>query len=253
MVARSRFADPGNAVFDPLVRKLDGFVALSHAEREVLHRLATDAQDVPARTDLVREGDVPGDMLVIADGMGCRFKQRGSGARQITAYLVPGDVCDFDLAPFDRADHTVTTLCACKVARIPGSAMRRAMEDHPAIAHAMRVSALVDEATLRAWLVNIGCRTALERIAHLFCELLVRLRAVGLATQDSCDLPMTQHELADTTGMTTVHVNRSLQELRRRGLIELKGRTLRILDWASLSAFAEFKADYLRPNDRAAV
>ncbi|CAA2101816.1 Nitrogen fixation regulation protein FixK [Methylobacterium bullatum] len=240
------------SVFNPLVQKLEGFVALDEADRDVLHRLTAIARDVPARTNLAREGEPHNDIVLITEGIGCRFKQRANGARQITAYLVPGDTCDLDIILLNRLDHTIATLSACKVARIPAPALRQIMENHPAIARALRVSALIDEATLREWLVNIGCRSALERIAHLFCELLVRLRAVGLATEDSCDLPMTQHELADTTGMTTVHVNRSLQELRRRGLIELKGKNLKILDWSRLKSLAEFKAGYLRVEGQAA-
>jgi CRP-like cAMP-binding protein len=233
-------------LFNPLIQKLEGFVELSDADRDALHRLASVARDVPARTNLVREGEPPSDIIFITEGIGCRFKQRANGARQITAYLVPGDTCDLDIALLNRLDHTIATLSPCKVARVSATTLREITENHPAIARAMRISALIDEATLREWLVNIGCRSALERIAHLFCEFLVRLRAVGLATEDSCDLPMTQHELADTTGMTTVHVNRSLQELRRRGLIELKGKNLKVLDWPRLRSLAEFKAGYLR-------
>lgn len=240
-------------VSNPFARKLEGFVTLSEADRDVLHRIAAAARDVPARTNLAREGEPHSEIILVTEGIGCRFKQRANGARQITAYLVPGDTCDLDITLLNRLDHTIATLSPCKVARISTLVLREITEDHPVIARAMRIAALIDEATLREWLVNIGCRSALERIAHLFCELLVRMRAVGLATEDSCDLPMTQHELADTTGMTTVHVNRSLQELRRRGLIELKGKTLRILDWSRLKSLAEFKPGYLRLEGQAVV
>ncbi|WP_019906531.1 Crp/Fnr family transcriptional regulator [Methylobacterium sp. 77] len=252
-MSRNRISNTGSGTFNPLVHKFEGFVALNEADKDVLHRIAALARDVPARTNLAREGDVHNDILLITEGVGCRFKQRANGARQITAYLVPGDACDLDIALMGRLDHTIATLSACKVARISTSVLQEITENHPAIARAMRISALIDEATLREWLVNVGCRSALERIAHLFCELLLRLRAVGLATEDSCDLPMTQHELADTTGMTTVHVNRSLQELRRRGLIELKGKNLRILDWPRLKSLAEFKAGYLRLGEQSAT
>jgi CRP-like cAMP-binding protein len=127
------------------------------------------------------------------------------------------------------------------------------LQHHPAVARALRMGTLVDEATLREWLLNVGCRSAVERIAHLFCEVLLRLQAVGLASEDSYALPLTQAELGDTTGLSNVHVNRTLQELRRQGLIELKSGRLKILNLPRLRAIAEFKANYLHLGDRAAA
>lgn len=129
--------------------------------------------------------------------------------------------------------------------------MKRLLEEHPAIARSLRMSTLVDEATLREWLVNVGCRSAIERIAHLFCELLVRLQIVGFASEDSYEFPVTQLDLADTVGLSNVHVNRSLQELRRQGVIELRGRTLKILDRHRLKSIAEFNSKYLHLGTRA--
>jgi len=125
------------------------------------------------------------------------------------------------------------------------------LEWHPAVARSLRISTLVDEATLREWLLNVGRRTAVERIAHLFCELLLRLQAVGLVSENSVALPLTQVDLADTTGLSTVHVNRALQELRRQGLIELTRGRLTILNQPRLRALAEFKANYLHLGERA--
>src|SRR3954451_17242435 len=169
---------------------------------------------VATRTDLVREGDKPDGVFLVMDGMACRHKYRANGARQIMAYLLPGDLCDLDVALLDEMDHTLTTLSACKVVRIAPETIAELMENHPRIARALRMTTLVDEATLREWLVNIGCRSALERVAHLFCELLLLLRAVVLATGDSYELPLTQADLGDTTGLSNVHVNRTFQELR---------------------------------------
>lgn len=115
------------------------------------------------------------------------------------------------------------------------------------------MSTLVDEATLREWLLNVGGRSSIERLAHLFCELLLRLEVVGLVTKDSYELPIRQGELADTTGMSNVHVNRVLMELRRQGLIELSGRSLAVLNRRGLEGLAEFKPNYLHLGERGAA
>jgi CRP-like cAMP-binding protein len=176
---------------------------------------------------------------------------RANGQRQIMAYLLPGDLCDLDVALLEEMDHTITTFSACKVVRIAPETVANLLQHHPAVARALRMGTLVDEATLREWLLNVGCRSAVERIAHLFCEVFLRLQAVGLATEDSYALPLTQAELGDTTGLSNVHVNRTLQELRRQGLIELRGGRLKILNLPRLRAIAEFKANYLHLGDRA--
>ena len=127
------------------------------------------------------------------------------------------------------------------------------MSENWRIGSALLWGTLVDEAILREWLVNVGSRSAVERLAHLFCELLVRLRAVDRTEGDSFELPVTQAELGDTTGLSNVHVNRSLQELRRQGLIELKGRRLTILNLPRLRAVAEFRSNYLHLGNRTAA
>jgi CRP-like cAMP-binding protein len=238
---------------NPLVRKLEGFGPLSELDRTVLERISANAQLIGPRIDLIREGDPPDGVILVMEGIACRQKHRANGARQITAYLVPGDSCDLDVALLDRMDHTITTLSACRVVRIPSDVVRRLLKDHPTVARALRMSTLVDEATLREWLVNVGCRSAIERIAHLFCELLVRLQVVGFASEDSYEFPVTQLDLADTVGLSNVHVNRSLQELRRKGVIEFKGKTLKILDRQRLKTIAEFNAKYLHLGTRAAA
>ena len=187
---------------NPLVRKLEAFGRLTAAERDILERISAPSHLVGARIDLIREGDPPDGVVLIMEGIACRQKHRANGSRQITAYLVPGDACDLDVALLSRMDHTITTLSTCRVVRIPSDVVARLMAEHPAIAKTLRMANLVDEATLREWLVNVGCRSAIERIAHLFCELLVRLQVVGLASEDSYELPVTQLDLADTVGLS---------------------------------------------------
>jgi CRP-like cAMP-binding protein len=233
----------------PLVRKLEGFARLSDTDRTVLEGLGASSEAVPAHADLVREGDKPKGILLVLEGMAFRYKLRANGKRQILAYLVPGDMGDLDVALLDRMDHGIGTFSACRIAWIKPETLAGILKDHPEIARAMRLGTLVDEATLREWLVNVGSRACIERLAHLLSELLLRLQVVGLVTENSYALPLSQGELADTTGMSNVHVNRSLMDLRRRGLIKLSGKTLTILDVPALKALAEFKSNYLHLGD----
>jgi CRP-like cAMP-binding protein len=234
------------------IRKLDAFVPLSDADKAHLAQITAKPRVVETRTDLIREGDAPDGVFLILEGFACRYKLRASGARHITAYLLPGDLGDVDAPLLSRMDHAIGTLTPCRVVRLEPAVIEDLLQNHPRIARALRIGTLVDEATLREWLVNVGCRSAVERIAHLLCELLLRLQVVGLASADRYALPLTQLDLADTTGLSNVHVNRSLQELRRRGLILQKSRTLEILDLPSLKGVAEFKPNYLHLEPRAA-
>lgn len=238
---------------NPLVRKLEGFVTLSKADQAILERISASSRLLGPRVDLIREDDTPDGVFLILEGIAFRHKVRANGSRQIMAYLVPGDLGDIDAALLTTMDHTITTASACRVVRLAPETIAELMQHHPQIARALRMSTLVDEATLREWLMNVGCRSALERLAHLFCELLVRFRAVGQTRGDSFELLVTQGELGDTTGLSNVHVNRSLQELRRRGLIKLKGRRLTILNLPRLRAIAEFRSNYLHLGNRAAA
>jgi CRP-like cAMP-binding protein len=241
-----------DAADNPFLRKLEGFVPLPDEDRAALLKLSENAQAIPARTDLVCEGDPPAGVFLILEGFACRYKLRANGTRQIMAYLVPGDACDFDVALLQAMDHSISTLSDCKVVRIAPETIRELLQ-RPAIAAALRKSTLVDEATLREWLLNVGRRLAVERLAHLFCELHLRLSAVGRADEHRFKLPLTQYDLADTTGMTSVHVSRALRELRQKGLIELRQRHLTILDLPRLRELAEFKSSYLHLGEQAAA
>ncbi|WP_342152272.1 Crp/Fnr family transcriptional regulator [Methylorubrum sp. SB2] len=230
---------------NPLIRKLASLTQLAEGDKRLLEEITAHPVVVPAKKDLIREGDAPLGVFLVMDGLACRYKLLPNGARQVIGYLVPGDFCDLDVALLELMDHSIGTITQCRVVHIPSETVQGILDNHPRLARALRLAALVDAATAREWLVSVGRRTCEGRLAHLLCELHLRLRAVGRAACDSYELPLTQVDLADTTGMTTVHVNRTLRALRERGLIEGKGRHIRIRDAAELWVLAAFNPGYL--------
>jgi CRP-like cAMP-binding protein len=234
----------------PFILKLEHGAELSDEDRRVLEHAVGRVRHFGSRTDLIREGDRPEDVHVILEGFACRYKVLPDGGRQIMAYLIPGDFCDLHVSILDEMDHTIGTLTACKVALLPRTTVMNLTTAHLAIARALWWATLVDEGILREWLVSMGRRPAGKRLAHLFCELLLRLQAVGRATENSFELAMTQNQLANTLGMTEVHLNRMVHQLRSDGLIRLKGRTIVIPDVGKLMAFAEFNPNYLHLKKR---
>lgn len=235
------------------VRKLEHGAHLSPADREAIERSVIETRQVAAHEDLVREGDRPDHVHVVLDGFACRYKLLPDGGRQIMAWMVPGDFCDLPGAILGLMDHNIATLSASRIAFIPRATVMALIEVSPALTRALWWVTLVDEAVLREWLVNMGRRPADRQIAHLFCELLVRLQAVGLASENTLHLPLTQLEMADTLGLTSVHVNRVVQQLRDQGLISWRGKTLTLHDVPALKTFASFDPNYLHlgePADR---
>ena len=233
-----------------LTRKLEQFTRLSADDKEALERIAgLKVMRLGPRDDLIREGDKPTHLNLILEGWACRYKVLEDGRRQITAFLVPGDMCDLRMFILKEMDHSLGALSPLTVAEIPSDAMLEVTHRSPRLSHALWWNSLVEEAIAREWITVVSQREALERMAHLFCELLLRLRSVGLTreSQDghSFELPVTQEQLADATGMTTVHVNRTLQQMREQGLIIWRGRTVTIPDLEALQAIALFNSNYL--------
>ena len=235
---------------NPLIAKLEAFIDLTPIDRQWLATISSKTILVGADTTLVHEGDVPDDVFLILEGFAYRYKTTPEGKRQIFAYLVPGDFCDLHVALLDEMDHSIGTLSACRVVKIPKRTVADLTDNHPTLAKAFWWCSLVDEATLREWLVNVGQRSSVQRVAHLFCEMHVRLEAVKLTVGGSFALPITQTELADTVGMTNVHVNRSLKRLREAGLMTFRGRSVRISDVGKLKQFASFNPNYLHLRRR---
>jgi CRP-like cAMP-binding protein len=227
-----------------LTRRLEGLGPLSAEDRRLLDDVIRDDREVGPRDDLIKEGDDPDDVLLILEGFACRYKLTRDGKRQIAAYLVPGDFCNLHVFILKAMDHNIGTLSACRIVAIPRARILE-LTERPAIARALWWATLVDEAILREWLVSLGRRDAAQRLAHILCELLHRLRAVGLAKGSSYELPLTQVDLADTLGLSTVHLNRSLQALRNEGLITLKDKHVVILHPTRLTELAGFNPNYL--------
>lgn len=225
--------------------KLEAFTKLSANDRAALVEATRNSRFVEPRRDLISEGDKPRYVHLVLDGWACRYKTLPDGKRQIVSLFVPGDFCDINVTILKTVDHSIGAITRLKVAMISPDEMNALIEDRPRITHALWWHELVTSAIQREWTLNIGQRSAYERLAHLLVELYLRLETVGRANDGRCDFPLTQNDLADATGLTSVHVNRTLQELRRDGLIELERKQLRILDMERLKDVAMFNANYL--------
>ncbi|MDR7037888.1 CRP-like cAMP-binding protein [Methylobacterium sp. BE186] len=233
-----------------LVRKLRGFDALDEAEVRILRDIARQARSVEARADIVEQGSRPGHSTLILEGLTGRYRILADGRRQITSIDVPGDFVDLHSFTLKTMDHGVAALSPCRVAITPHGELQRITETQPHLTRLLWLTTVIDAAIHREWLVGIGRMSALERFAHLICELYSRLGAVGLVDAEarSFTLPVTQSDVADMLGLTNVHVNRTLQELRRRGLLTWRGRTVTIPDWAGLTDVARFDPIYLHQH-----
>lgn len=228
-----------------LVRKLLNVADLDSEQRSEIDQLCRHVRTVEARRDLIREGEVPDFLHLILEGWAARYKVLPDGSRQIIALLIPGDFCDLHVNVLARMDHGIVTLSSCRVAFIENGRVEDLISKDPRLARAFWWATLVDEAVLREWVVNNGRRNAHQRVAHLLCEMHVRMDMVGLARGGWLSLPLTQEQLSDATGMTPVHVNRTLQRLRSEDLIEIGKGQLTILDMQKLRDIAGFDPDYL--------
>jgi CRP-like cAMP-binding protein len=235
------------------IRKLLGLCPLSPDEVTALAGATAHPRKYKARTDLIREGDQPGPVFVVLEGWACRYKILPNGTRQILAYLMPGDSCDLHIGLLSEMDHSIQTITPALVATVERTVMDQLMDDHRGIAKAMYIAQLVDEGTMRAWITSMGRRTSTERVSHLICELYLRAKNVGLLTSPHFVLPLSQLLLADSLGMTPVHLNRVLKQLKADGALTLDRGQLHISDPAKLVALAGFDDNYLHRRSRMSV
>lgn len=228
-----------------VLKRLETRGRLGDEDRAAVLAIPLQARMLEPSAYLVREGELPDMCALLLSGFAYRHKVTGDGERQILAVHMPGEFLDLQNSFLEVADHNVQALTRCEVALAPVAALRRLAVDHPAVGRAMWIETLIDGAIFREWIVNVGRRDSISRISHLLCEFALRMQAAGLASDHRYDMPMTQEQIADCTGLTPVHVNRVLKELGRKGLIEREKRSVAILQWDRLQHIGDFNTRYL--------
>jgi CRP-like cAMP-binding protein len=234
----------------PMVRKLQLWHPLSEADRRAVLDLPFVERELDAGQYIVWEGDRPQNACLLLSGFAYRHKLAGDGGRQILAIHMKGDLVDLQNSLLGIADHNVQMLSAGRVAMIPVEDMRDIAFACPAVGMAMWYETLVEGAIFREWIVNIGRRDALTRIAHLLCEISLRLDVAELGHQTEYELPISQEQLADAVSLTSVHVNRKLMELESGGLIKRTKRMIEVNDWPALARVGDFQSRYLHVHAR---
>ena len=214
-------------------------------EEQALRDAVSEVRTLSADEIVVHAGRVLAFSILLLDGIMCRYKDLSEGQRQITELHVPGDFADLHSFTLKRLDHNIMTLTPCRLAIVPHSALEKITERFPHLTRLLWFTTNLDAAIHREWEVSLGRRSALSRIAALFCEMKLRLEIVGMTEGLSYDLDLTQTDLAECVGLTPIHVNRTLKELREQGLVQFKSGRVTIHDWNGLVRVAEFDPAYL--------
>lgn len=238
---------------NPFLHRLMHAAELNEQEVAAVEELCRQPREIGAKKYLSRDGDEMVTFPVILSGWAARYQILRNGARQITRLLLPGDAFYFDSSPDGIAIEEVITLSPCRIVNILHSDMRRVIDRFPAVGEAMRSYGCMENAVLSSWVVNVGRRDALERMAHLICESHFRLSLVDPSVGNQIYFPLTQDDLADVLGLTPVHINRKLQQLRQDNLITLRSKQLTINDLRSLQQIAGFDSAYLAPRTQGDV
>lgn len=229
------------------IRKRD---VLSAEEEAAIRGAVFETRDVRSKKIIIRSGQELSHSTLLLNGWLARTKDLRNGQRQITELHVAGDFADLHSFTLKRLEHDIVALTQCTIAMVPHERLQDITERYPHLTRVYWFLTNLDAAIHRERAVSLGRRSALSRTAHLFCELFMRLEIVGLADPDGYHLPLTQEELSECHGLTSVHMNRTLQQMRREGLIQLEARRLTILDWRRLQAIAEFDPSYLYLEQR---
>ena len=232
-------------ILQRMLSKLERRAPLDDADRKALLSLPFKSTVYEPAKYLVREGSTTTESALIVTGFAFRHKLTADGDRQIVSVHIPGDFVDLEGSLLNVADHNVQTLTRCEIVTIPRKAIVALMDEHPRVGRAMWVDTLIDASIFREWVLNVGRRDARHRIAHLLCEFAKRLEVAGMGNTRGYQLPMTQEQLADATGLTPVHVNRSLKALEAEGLIVREKRFVGIPDWERLRDLSGFNELYL--------
>jgi CRP-like cAMP-binding protein len=237
------------SAFVRLIRRLERRVRLADADRQALEALPHSIRSLPAGAHVIRDGDRPEACCLLLSGFACRYKITGDGARQIVSFHMAGEFVDLQNGLLGVADHSVQVLTETEAAVVPRQALHDLALARPAIGEALWIDTLIDASIFREWVVNVGRRDSRGRVAHLLCELSLRMQEAGLADGHRYELPMTQEQLGDAVGLTSVHVNRVLKQLAEEGLISRDRRTIVIEDWRRMREAGDFNARYLHQED----
>lgn len=235
----------GASIAAPLLRKLRRRDDLSSDEVVVITSMFTETRIVEAGDDIVRDGDRPDHSTLVVSGVACRYKVLRGGERQITALHLPGDFVDLHSFLLKEMDHGVGAISTCRVATVPHETLTQISREQPHLTRLFWLLTLLDGAMHREWLVAMGRQPAVGTLSHLLCELRVRLGVIQDVVDNTFTVPLTQADLADLLGLSSVHVNRVLQELRGDGLVSWKGNKVTLHDWDALCTVAQFDDRYL--------
>jgi CRP-like cAMP-binding protein len=233
-----------NDVTARLALRLGRYAPLRNEDKRALEAEATNLRRFGPRDNLSRQGERVERIFIIVEGFACRYKLLPDGRKQIIAFMLPGDLCDTRTFALPVMDHSIAAMSTVDAVVLSAPAVRR-LESVAGLAYVLARSSLVHQSIAREWMINIGHRTSFERLGHLLCELFERLRAVELVRNGTCEIPLTQPDLADTLALSPVHVNRTLMELRRSGLVSFQSKQLIVHDYASLQRAAGFDPEYL--------
>lgn len=233
------------SLFAGMIRKLKRLETLSNEDVAHLAALRSRVEMVSRFRQLVREGETPHDCCLLLSGYAARHKVTFKGARQIVSFHMAGDLLDIQHLMLAKADHTVEAITSARIAWIAKTDLIRLAWERPNIGRALWRDCLIDASVFREWVLNVGRRDARSRIAHMLCEFVVRCEAAGLGSRESFELPMTQMQIGDATGLTAVHVNRTLRSLDEDGALQRDRNRFSVLHWDRLCSIAEFDAAYL--------
>ena len=235
------------------IRRLLNHSFLSAADQEAIAALPYKIKNMPPGGSILREGDQAEICPILLSGFAYRQKVASDGGRQIVALKLPGDALDFQSLYMKKADHDIRTLTAVEFALVPLSALEQLTMARPAVARAVLIDILIESSISREWLLNIGRRNALARLAHLLCELHDRVSDIAGETSANFEVPLTQEQLADLLGLTPVHVNRMVRQLEKMGAIGRPSRSLTILHFSSLTEISSFSSAYLHRTNASGV
>lgn len=230
---------------ETIIKHLELIGCLSNEDREALRDIRGECRKLKRGEDILDSGQRPGYAVVVVEGMLQCYTLSPDGNRQIHSFYIPSDTPCMETLHIGVMNKSLGAVAPSLIATVPHSELHRVMDAHPQVLSLIWRETLVQGAIFREWLMRNSRMLAHARMAHFFCEIMIRARAAGLAWENSCDLPITQEDLADALGMSIVHVNRTLMAMRTGGLLEFKGGVLSVPDWNQLAEVGEFDPAYL--------